>query len=307
MPTKEVDANSTFWTPSYLKTHTAALLKPPSWFATHLSDMAISIDSMPPEVQFIIFSYLVKPFAGYVLDGTPRSFTILGELEKLTPSKASDLLKTHPFQNLAAMNKQLRSAIEGYCHQLLKEHKVVLGNKKLPELDGQDWNKLANENAHYEENVKKGKIKKVDWQTYRNLWIRATHETCIWCGKKSTRRAIFDMLVYCCASCDERVYGKKVSKSKAMQTYKLKPLLWLRPGLVFENRGVRRLNVATREGSTFLLEKEVKALAKYYEENDPDGSISKRAIQKYGAEAERVVGESVFAPILFWRVTQQSL
>lgn len=47
------------------------------------------------------------------------------------------------------------------------------------------------------------------------------------------RRAMFDMLVYCRASCDEQVYCKKASKSKAMQAYRLKPLVWLRPELVF--------------------------------------------------------------------------
>ena len=245
----------------------------------------------------MIFSYLIKPFAGYALDGSPRSFTLLGELEQLTPLRKSDLLRTHPFQNLAAVCKKLRSDIEGYCHSLLTEHKIR--NIKTLELDGEDWHKLATENAHSEK-----KNKKANRQTYRNLWIRTIHESCIWCGKNSTRRAMFDMLVYCCKSCDKRVYGKKVSRTRVAKVYKLKPLVWLRPDLVFENGGPRPLKVAMRSGSTFLLEKEVTALVAYCKENDPDKSISEKAVKRYGAEAERVADESPSKPILFWGVRQ---
>jgi len=64
----------------------------------------------------------------------------------------------------------------------------------------------------------------------------------------------------------------------------------------------KQMHHAMREGSTFLLEKEVTALVGYCEENDPDKSISKRAVKKHGSEAERVVDESISAPNLFWRV-----
>ncbi len=52
------------------------------------------------------------------------------------------------------------------------------------------------------------------------------------------------MLAYCCESCDNRVYGEKGSKSYVIKTYKLKPLVWLRPDLVFENSELRPLKVA---------------------------------------------------------------
>lgn len=104
---------------------------------------------------------------------------------------------------------------------------------------------------------------------------------------------MFDMLVYCCKICDKRKYGTKVSKSKAIGAYKLKPLVWVRPDLVFENSGLRPLKEAKRENMTYLLEKEVTALAAYCKEKDPDRSISNKAVKKYGADAEKLVNENL--------------
>ena len=277
--------------------------------------MAPSLDSMPFNIQHVIFSYLAKPLAGYALDGTPCTFNILGQLKMITP-KASELLQTHPFQNLAATCKKLRSATETSCRHLLNTHKVILGDKKVPELDGGNWEQLVARDALKRQAKAKRQTKakpqtkekrQTRAKTYRNLWIRCTHERCIFCGRKSKRRAMFDMLVYCCQRCDESMYGAKVSQSRVRKEDKLKPLVWLRPDLVFKNAALKPLRVAKHESGTYLLKEEVKVIKAYCNEEDPDKSMLKEAVKRYGAGAEKLVDENAWKEILLQDMARDTL
>src|SRR5579871_2072358 len=175
-----------------------------------------SLDSLPNDIEHMIFSYLSKPLSGYALDGMPRNVHIYRQLDR-SQSSVKDILETHPFQNLAATCKYLRGAVEGYCNHLLNCHGQKMTIKKIPELNEENWEVLAVKNCKR----KKTKARRL---TYRNLWIRKSHERCFWCGKKSRRRAVFDLLVYCCHECDEKIYGKRLSKSLVASRYKIKPL-----------------------------------------------------------------------------------
>lgn len=262
--------------------------------------MAPSLDSLPNDIQHMIFSYLSKILAGYSLDGIPRTPNLLHQLEMLQP-KTSELMKTHPFQNLAATSRQLREAVEEYCRHLLNRHKDVIGDKRVPELGCVNWEVLASKNA-----FGKRKNTKARRQTYRNTWIRAVNERCIWCGKRSKRKAIFDMLIYCCYPCDQRVYGRKVSKTDAIKVYRLKPLVWLRPDVVYENSGLKPLKVAMRviggNTITFLLAEEAAELSEYCKQNDPAKSLMKKAVRKYGIDGKKLDDENRTKDILFWDV-----
>jgi len=261
--------------------------------------MAPSLDTLPTDVQYLVLSYLSKILAGYALDGVPRTDDMLEQLEQLTPS-TSQLMKTHPYQNLAATSKQLRVAVEGYCHHLLDRHKDIIGERKIPELERDNWENLASKNA-----FGKRKNTKVRRETYRNTWIRATNGHCIWCGKRSKRKAVFDMLVFCCHQCDERTYGQKIPKTTAIQVHGFTPLLWLRPDLVYEGYGLLPLKRAMKNVSgvlaTYLLQKEVIALANFVREHDPDKHKLKIAVRKYGKFGQKILDngdESEF--VLFW-------
>ena len=262
--------------------------------------MAPSLDSLPNDIQYMIFSYLAKILAGYALDGVPRTPNLLHQLELVQP-KTSELMKTHPFQNLAATSRQLRQAVEGYCRHLLDRHKDVIGGKPVPELGGMNWEALASKNASG-----KKKKTKASRQTYRNIWIRAMNERCVWCGKKSQRKAVFDMLIYCCYPCDLRVYGRKVAKSDAIKVHGLKPLVWLRPDLVYENSGLKPLKIAFRmiggNTYTFLRTKDAVELSEYCKQNDPTKSVMKKAVRMYGIDGQKLDDENRTKEILFWDV-----
>jgi len=261
--------------------------------------MAPSLDSLPNDVQYMVFSYLSKILAGYALDGVPRTGDMLYKLMLLEPT-TRQLMRTHPYQNLAATSKQLRLAVEGYCHHLLDRHKDIIGKRRIPELERENWERLASKNA-----FGKRKDTKVRRETYRNVWIRATNEHCVWCGKRSQRKAVFDLLVYCCYQCDERVYGRKLCKTAVFQTYRLLPIVWLRPDLVFEGHGLLPLKVSMKNVSgviaTYLLEKDVAALASFVKENDPKKDAVKRAVHKYGKSGENIIGNGNESEhIIFW-------
>lgn len=309
--------------------------------------MTASLDTLPHDIQYMILSYLSKPLSGYALDGVPRTQNLHRQLEEVESSFAN-ILRTHPYQNLAATSKQMRVSVEGFCHHLLNAHAEILGKRKIPQVeDGESWEVLAQKNAYGNLRFRKkkavGKRKEVDAdvelrkskrvkktedgeskdalnekdvigvvenkevtgkrkntrkrrETYRNVWLRTTHEKCIWCGRRSIRKAVFDMLVYCCFTCDERAYGKKISKTETMEKFRLRPVVWLRPDLVFENTGLRPLTLARRHVSggleaTYLLEEEVRAMAEYCKEHDPDKEKVRRAARLYEANGRNFLGQ----------------
>ncbi len=174
--------------------------------------------------------------------------------------------------------------------------------KKMPELDEENWEELAVKNC-------KRKRTKARRQTYRNLWVRKSHEHCFWCGRKSKRHAIFDLLVYCCHECDEKIYGKRVSKSVVISQYKIKPLHYLYPSHVFTDSGFKPLSTAMRSicggvEATYLLEEEVKALAEYAKVHDPKRMRYKHAVKNFGLNGEKIQDtkrdEDNCKSILFW-------
>ena len=176
--------------------------------------------------------------------------------------------------------------------------------KKMPELDEENWEELAIKNC-------KRKKTKPRRQTYRNLWVRKSYERCFWCGKKSRRRAVFDLLVYCCHECDEKIYGKRLSKSVVTAQYKIKPLHYLYPNHVFPDSGFKPLSTAMRSicggvEATYLLEEEVKELAEYAKVHDPKRLRSKQATKTFGLNGEKIQDtkrdEDNCKRILFWDI-----
>lgn len=176
--------------------------------------------------------------------------------------------------------------------------------KKIPELNEENWEELAVKNCKR----RKTKARRL---TYRNLWIRKSHERCFWCGKKSRRRAVFDLLVYCCHGCDEKIYGKRLSKSVVISQYKIKPLHYLYPSHVFPDSGFKPLRKAMRSicggvDATYLLEEEVKKLAEYANVHDPKRWRYKHATKIFGLNGEWIQDtkgcEDNCKRILFWGI-----
>jgi len=181
--------------------------------------------------------------------------------------------------------------------------------RKMPELDDENWEELAAKNC-------KRKKTKARRETYRNLWVRKSHERCVWCGRKSKRRAVFDLLVYCCNECDEKIYGKRLSRTAVNSQYKIKPLHYLYPSHVFTGSGFKPLSTAMRAISggleaTYLLEEEVKPLAEYAKVHDPKGLQYRFAVKKFGRTGGEIQDakrdEDNCKNILFWGIGRYRL
>jgi hypothetical protein len=141
-----------------------------------------TLETLPMEVQHMIFSYLIRPLSFYPGDGMPRTFSLHSSLLRKTRTK--DALKKHPYLNLAASSRQMRDTVEAFCRSLLVQHngtiyKGVLQSKKLK-------------------------------KPYRAIWLQKCYKHCFFCGKSSSRRAVFNLLMWCCLKCDNVHYGKRI-------------------------------------------------------------------------------------------------
>jgi hypothetical protein len=130
----------------------------------------------------MIFSYLIRPLSCYPGDGMPRTFSIHSSLLRKASNK--EALRRHPYLNLAASSRQMRDTVEAFCQSLLVQH----------------------HGATYESVLQSKKPKR----SYRAMWLQKCYKHCIFCGKISLRRAVFNMLMWCCLKCDNLHYGKRI-------------------------------------------------------------------------------------------------
>jgi hypothetical protein len=141
-----------------------------------------TLETLPMELQHMIFSYLIRPLSSYPGDGMPRTRYEHSSLLRSTRDK--DALKMHPYLNLAASSRQLRDTVEAFCHSLLVQH-----------------HSSTDKSVSQRKKVKK---------PYRAIWLQKCYKHCLFCGKSSTRRAVFNMLMWCCLKCDNLHYGKRI-------------------------------------------------------------------------------------------------
>jgi ribosomal protein L37AE/L43A len=144
-----------------------------------------TLESLPIEIQHDIFSYLMRPLSSYPYDGMPRTFAQHSSILVQTENK--NAVKDHPYLNLAASSRHLRNAVEAYCRSLLVQHHGTM----------------------YKKVVGEQKLSKV----YRTVWVNKTYRHCMFCGKATIRRAVFNMLMWCCLKCDNTHYGKRIVRT----------------------------------------------------------------------------------------------
>jgi ribosomal protein L37AE/L43A len=176
-----------------------------------VSNMA-SLESLPVEIQHDIFSYLIRPLSSYPHNGMARTFFLHTSL--LCQTKNKDIVKNHPYLNLAASSRQLRDTIEAYCRSLLVQHhgtiyKKVMGDRKLS-------------------------------KAYRTIWLNKTYKHCLFCGKTTVRRAVFNMLMWCCLKCDNTHYGKRIVSTLTLLDSTVGSCLLVQ---------IRRSNIAQGQGN----------------------------------------------------------
>lgn len=159
-----------------------------------------SLDSLPSDVHFSIFSNLTLPFVTCDFQATPHSHIELKQTEKVNHLKWSDKpLSNHPFLALAAQSKSLRASVESYCHHLLRKRSKVL--IRQPKHDA-DWSTAIALAA--------SKHKNLDFRSYRQQYLKAIFHKCQFCEKATPRRAVFNTHMYCCRVCDNKEFGPKI-------------------------------------------------------------------------------------------------
>ncbi|KAG8628468.1 hypothetical protein KVT40_004341 [Elsinoe batatas] len=169
-------------------------------------------------------------------------------LDYLLPShnqRFSPLAPGTPLLNLTLTSHALQSAVNAYSHLLLLRWTHIKAYRPL---------KTASLEA-----------KRNSFSTL----LRLTRTYCVFCGKKSSRKATLMNGLGCCATCDKKEWPDKVTRSDAKKKHGLKdkhlfmwgedrPLEWpvVRYGsyvvmgsdcILLEKKGVERLAVAVRE------------------------------------------------------------
>jgi hypothetical protein len=161
-----------------------------------------SLDSLPLEVQFEIFSYLVQPLSSHAgFSPAPVTCDEQRRMERLRHDRVQ--LMQHPYNQLAATCQQLRSAVEAICLHLMKGH---YGRSKIPKPPKDDWNTaVASAKA-------KGVPPKVPI-SHRIRYLKGVFQKCIFCGKLCKRRAAFNRFMWCDQACDIEHFGRLVVNS----------------------------------------------------------------------------------------------
>lgn len=113
-------------------------------------------------------------------------------------------IATHPFLVISRTCHALRSSLEPFL-------RIQILNSNAKQLEAH-IDALANGN----DNITLPRHK------FLKAWLSATMKHCFACGKASSRRAIMDLSLVCCARCDRIVWASKITMSEAMKKYSLR-------------------------------------------------------------------------------------
>ena len=198
-----------------------------------------SLDSLPVDVQYNILSWLICPLVGHPIARSPQSQEELysAELYKLVAPRYASSNKftgNHPYLCLAASSRTLRATLEDYCHHLvMKRLATCIKAKRIITPKYKDWSADVAKAATNGNEVPVGNTR-----TYRLQYLKWAYENCLFCGKKSSRRAIFNLHMWCCKHCDKAQWGEKVVCSPSLMIRLLKMLTTC---VSVEERGAKQI------------------------------------------------------------------
>jgi len=186
-----------------------------------ISDPQDIMSQLPIELLHNILSFLVAPYSGLPRITGLNHLALDREMLRMESSGKKDAVDHHPFLNLAATSSHLRDVVENFCWHLLKRHQDV-----------GTWSKKIGDNEPMVRDGKKEKRLKGKKTTYRMIWLKWAKRRCVFCGKVSQRRAIFNNLIYCCSKCDRIVWPGKIVSSYFIISYDYAVFL-LQPRLAY--------------------------------------------------------------------------
>lgn len=174
----------------------------------------MSLTDLPAEVIENILSYLVAPLSCYTVDSRPGNEKELKRLNGLSDLRV--VLRRHPFHLLAATCHTLRIAVETFARHLLHQDKKLLCFEIVEqEIDMEEWqegirerNRLRRERLRLQGGQRSEEMQILP--PYRLLWVRWSYCRCLFCGRQTSRRAIFNHFIWACQRCDKREWPKIV-------------------------------------------------------------------------------------------------
>ncbi|KJX99238.1 hypothetical protein TI39_contig367g00020 [Zymoseptoria brevis] len=151
---------------------------------------------LPPELLDEVISYLY-----------PAHFP-----DRILFSKQDDSPCSHPLDFLAATNHSLRSAVNAWAHSFLLQHAHITKYRpNTPSASSKAKSKSKIKTAP-SPNLLRGRSGLLTW----------SEKHCVFCGKKSVRRAILANGLRCCDACDRKEWPGKITKTQAQRDYLLK-------------------------------------------------------------------------------------
>ncbi|KAF2219144.1 hypothetical protein BDZ85DRAFT_206656 [Elsinoe ampelina] len=146
--------------------------------------MADPLTALPMELLHNVLDYLLPTH------NVIRKCPSLGPEQRFSP-----LAPGTPLLNLTLTSHALQSAVNAYSHLLLLRWTHIKAYRPL---------KTASLEA-----------KRNSFSTL----IRLTRTHCVFCGKKSSRKATLMNGLGCCAACDKKEWPDKVTRSDAKKIY----------------------------------------------------------------------------------------
>ncbi|KIW05261.1 uncharacterized protein PV09_03793 [Verruconis gallopava] len=187
-----------------------------------------SLHDLPQDILFHILSQLICPLVSHDIARAPQSISELQDTEayRLRSLTLGTFVSNHPYLCLAAQCRSLRFTVEDFCQHLLLK-RMTLKSARILKPTWLDWSKGVAEAAA------KGEYPTAkNLRSYRMQYLKWSVETCLFCGKSSKRRAIFNMHMWCCKKCDDVEFGKKISKTEATRKYRVNELHWKYPHIL---------------------------------------------------------------------------
>ncbi|KAI9709559.1 MAG: hypothetical protein M1820_003319 [Bogoriella megaspora] len=159
------------------------------------------LERLPSEILYNVLSFLVGPFSGEVgstgLEWYPPGTSDVKQVKS----------RRFPLCELAAVSHRFHDLVESFCKTLLYLQDNIGNFKELK--DQADLTNIPGKPLRSK-------------SPRRMVWYKWTLHHCIFCGKKSVRRAIFNNNVRCCQVCDRKVWPDKITMTSAMTQYDLR-------------------------------------------------------------------------------------
>ncbi|KAF2238962.1 hypothetical protein EV356DRAFT_563635 [Viridothelium virens] len=165
------------------------------------------LEGLPNEILDHILGYLIGPFCG-----RPGATGLDWPDPVPSSNKYESAVNVQPLFQLAMVSRHLNTLVEDFCRRLLFQYQSIglLKSSKDGVIHATKGSRPV------VQIVSKRK------EAHRCVWVKWSRQHCVFCGKKSVRRAVFNNQLRCCQSCDRKRFPEKITMTAAMNQFDLK-------------------------------------------------------------------------------------